>query len=105
MLSDDNSPTEKTLKGVMTHEEEIDRLFDELWERYPQKIYRGDAKEAFRALFPENISREVMERRLAAINERFVHFEENAERLIQRGDERYIPSLRNWLTKEGFCDA
>ena len=89
----------------MTHGEGIDRLFEELWERYPQKIYKGDAKEAFKALFPENISREAMERRLKAINERFAVFEENAERLLQRGDTRYIPSLRNWLVKEGFGEV
>jgi hypothetical protein len=89
----------------MTREEWVERLFDELWELYPQKIYREDAKETFSAIFPEGLSRETAERRLRAITERFAVLGENAKRLIQRGDKRYIPSLRNWLVKEGFGDV
>jgi hypothetical protein len=101
----DTAAMEETLKGVMTHGEKIISMFEELWERYPQKIYKGDAKEAFKALFPDGIPPEMMKRRLEAINERFAILEANAERLIQRGEERYIPSLRNWLAKEGIGDA
>jgi hypothetical protein len=103
--STDTDATEESQKGVMTHEEKVNSMFEELWERYPQKIYKGDAKEAFKALFPDGIPLEMMKRRLEAINERFAVLEISAERLIQRGEERYIPSLRNWLAKEGIGDA
>jgi len=99
MPSGDTKTTAENPKGDMTHATEINNLFDELWDVTRANFTEATRKEAFTALFPAGISPETMTRRLAAINERF------AEQLIQRGGERYIPSLRNWLAKEGICDV
>jgi hypothetical protein len=82
----------------------VESLFKELWERYPRKQSKGKAKEAFLSLFPLCLSPEKIRQRLMAINERFIVFEEKAEKMLARGEERYIPYLHNWLDKEGFRD-
>lgn len=96
-LQDDTKKNEETAK--------VKKLFDELWERYPRKEYKGQAKKAFMALFSMEIPPEKRNRRLKAIDDQFLLFEEQSEEKIARGEGRYIPCLHNWLEREGFADA
>jgi hypothetical protein len=83
---------------------EIKSLFNELWERYPRKDYRGEAKKVFMRQFSPapGTPRETITRRLAALNEKFLVLEEKAEGLLARGEEGFIPCLHKWLAKEDF---
>jgi len=92
-------------KAAKAHTTEAESLFEELWERYPRKQSRGKAREAFMSLFPVSFSPEMMKRRLRAINDRFIAFDQEARKRLARGEERYIPYLHNWLAGEGFNDA
>jgi DNA-binding Lrp family transcriptional regulator len=80
-------------------------MFEELWERYPRKSCKGNAKKKFMALFPTELSREARNKRLSAINERFLLFEKECEERIARCEERYIPYLHRWLDGEDFTDV
>jgi hypothetical protein len=82
-----------------------EKRFAELWERYPRKRARGEAKKAFMALFPPGNPPEEAERCLRTLEERFLTLDEEAQKLIARGEERYIPCLHNWLAREGFSDV
>ena len=84
---------------------EIESLFNELWERYPRKDYRGEAKKVFMRQFPPGALREVITRRLTALNDKFLALEEKAEGLLARGEEGFIPCLHKWLAKEDFTDV
>jgi DNA-binding Lrp family transcriptional regulator len=86
---------------------EIESLFNELWERYPRKDYRGEAKKVFLRQFSPapGAPRETITRRLAALNEKFLALEEKAEGLFARGEESFIPCLHKWLAKEDFTDV
>jgi hypothetical protein len=84
---------------------EIESLFDELWERYPRKDYRGEAKKVFMRQFPPGASRETLTRRLAALSDKFSALEEKAEGLLSRGEGSFIPCLHKWLAKEDFTDV
>jgi len=87
------------------HTANVEGCFNELWASYPRKNARGKAKKAFMALFPANLSHGQTEQRLTAISRQFAIFEQEAEQLIARGEDRYIPYLHNWLVREGFADA
>ena len=87
------------------HTTNMGKCFNELWESYPRKSARGKAKKAFMALFPINLPHGQTEQRLKAISRQFTIFEQEAEQLIARGEERYIPYLHNWLAREGFADV
>ena len=87
------------------HSANVERCFSELWESYPRKSARGKAKKTFMALFPPELSSERLTQRLEAISKQFAIFEQEAEKLIARGAERYIPYLHNWLVREGFADV
>jgi hypothetical protein len=84
---------------------EIESLFNELWERYPRKDYRGEAKKVFMIQFPPGASRETITRRLAALSGKFSALEEKAAGLLSRGEEDFIPCLHKWLAKEDFADV
>jgi hypothetical protein len=84
---------------------EIESLFSELWERYPRKDYRGEAKKVFMRQFPPGASRETITRRLTALRDKFFVLEEKAEGLLARGEEGFIPCLHKWLAKEDFADV
>jgi hypothetical protein len=84
--------------------ETLEKLFVELWEKYPKKKYKGDARRAFVGLFPPELPEEAKERRIRAISERFPLLQEEAERLIAKSEAHFIPTLRKWLEKEGFAD-
>ena len=94
---DENSAAEHTAR--------VEKYFNELWDSYPRKNARGKAKKAFMALFPAELPPERITQRLAAMSKQFAIFEQEAEKLIDRGDERYIPYLHNWLVREDFSDA
>jgi hypothetical protein len=86
---------------------EIESLFNELWERYPRKDYRGEAKKVFMKQFSPvpGTPRETITRRLSALNDKFLALEEKAEGLLARGEEGFIPCLHKWLAKEDFTDV
>ncbi|MDR0652483.1 MAG: helix-turn-helix domain-containing protein [Synergistaceae bacterium] len=88
-----------------TDRREIESLFSELWERYPRKDYRGEAKKVFMRQFPPGASRETITRRLTALRDKFFVLEEKAEGLLARGKEGFIPCLHKWLVKEDFTDV
>jgi hypothetical protein len=88
-----------------TDRREIESLFNELWERYPRKDYRGEAKRVFMRQFPPGTSRETITRRLTALSGKFSVLEEKAERLLSRGEGSFIPCLHKWLAKEDFTDV
>jgi DNA-binding transcriptional MocR family regulator len=92
------------LNGI--DEREIEGLFNELWERYPRKDYRGEAKKVFIKQFSPapGTPRETMTRRLKTLNDKFLVLEERAEGQLARG-EAFIPCLHNWLEKEDFTDV
>jgi DNA-binding transcriptional MocR family regulator len=87
------------------HAANVEKFFNELWECYPRKSAKGEAKKAFMTLFNAEFSPEQTKQRLRAISDQFAIFEQEAELLIARGEERYIPYLHNWLTREGFADV
>jgi hypothetical protein len=84
---------------------EVEKYFNELWESYPRKSARGKAKEVFMELFPAKLPNERAINRLRAMSKQFAIFEQEAEKLIVSGKERYIPYLHNWLVREGFADV
>jgi hypothetical protein len=88
-----------------TDRREIESLFNELWERYPRKDYRGEAKRVFMRQFPPGASRETITRRLTALSGKFSVLEEKAEGLLSRGEGSFIPCLHKWLAKEDFTDV
>jgi DNA-binding transcriptional MocR family regulator len=87
--------------------QEMEGLFNELWERYPRKDYRGEAKKVFMRQFSPapGVPRETITWRLAALNDKFLALEKKAEGLLARGEEGFIPCLHKWLAKEDFTDV
>jgi hypothetical protein len=83
----------------------VSSMFEELWERYPRKSGKGEAKKRFIALFPVELSPEERNKRMRAINERFLCYEKECEERIARGEERFIPYLHRWLDGEDFTDV
>jgi hypothetical protein len=104
--SQSQKPTKpKNDTGKNEEVKRVEKSFDEIWERYPRKDYKGEAKKAFMAVFPAEITPEKRKERMKAINDRFLVFEEESEGKITRGEERFIPYFHNWLAKEGFSDV
>jgi hypothetical protein len=89
---------------IAEHMVNLEKYFNELWESYPRKSAKGKAKKAFMAIFPAELSSEQITQRLKAMSKQFAIFEQEAEKLIACGEERYIPYLHNWLVREGFAD-
>ncbi|MCL2009126.1 MAG: helix-turn-helix domain-containing protein [Synergistaceae bacterium] len=103
-----NDTGEKESEGensTTEHTANVERHFNELWESYPRKSARGKAKKTFMALFPAELSPERVMQRLETMSKQFAIFEQEAEKLISRGQEQYIPYLHNWLVREGFADV
>ncbi|GHS85516.1 hypothetical protein AGMMS49957_01700 [Synergistales bacterium] len=99
------SPRPQNDTALTDEAKRVEKSFNEIWERYPRKDYKGEAKKAFIAIFPAETSPEKRKERMKAINDRFLIFEEESEGKINRGEERYIPYFHNWLAKEGFSDV
>ena len=82
------------------HWAEVERHFTEFWGIYPRQEGKADARAMFRKLFPPGKDPESYFARLREIDERMGPFLDNAEELVQCGDQKFIPKPANWLKRE-----